>query len=134
LSPKISTSEATPIATVVRSVAESSSSQLRSFCHELAPSASVPVILGSSPMTTSMAAPKRKPVMTGLERNWLIQPMRNNRRTRNMRPDPMVIAATSATASSLPVAMPAETSAPAATAASAELGPVAICPESPKMA
>ena len=40
----------------------------------LSPSAEVPVSFGSSPMTTSTAAPARNPVTTALERNWAIQP------------------------------------------------------------
>ena len=40
----------------------------------LSPSEDVPVSFGSSPMTTSTAAPARKPVTTALERNWAIQP------------------------------------------------------------
>jgi hypothetical protein len=35
----------------------------------LSPSAEVPVIFGSSPITTSTAAPARNPVITAFERN-----------------------------------------------------------------
>ena len=40
----------------------------------LSPSEEVPVSFGSSPMTTSTAAPARNPVTTALERNCAIQP------------------------------------------------------------
>ena len=43
--------------------------------NELVPVTSVPVSLGSSPMTTSIAAPKRNPVTTARERNCAIQPI-----------------------------------------------------------
>ena len=49
-------------------------SQDHSSCQALSPLASVPVSLGSSPMTTSIAAPKRNPVTTARERNRAIQP------------------------------------------------------------
>ena len=47
----------------------------RSSWKEFDPVTSVPVSLGSSPMTTSMAAPNRKPVTTARDRNCAIQPI-----------------------------------------------------------
>jgi hypothetical protein len=91
----------------------------------LAPSVDVPVILGNSPMVTSMAAPNRKPVMTAFERKFEIQPIFNTAISKKSRPVIMVIAATSSTASS-PVTDERTTALPA-TAASALLGPVEIC-------
>ena len=81
--------------------------------------------LGSSPIVTSTAAPARKPVITALERNRAIQPSRNSAISRNSAPLTSVIAATScaACASSTWVA----STAPPATAANDELGPVEIC-------
>ena len=72
--------------------------------------------------------------MTAFDSNWEIQPNLKMARTRNMSPEPMVMAATIATASSDPFESPAARTAPAATAASAELGPVAICFEVPNSA
>ena len=89
------------------------------------PSASVPVILGSSPLTTSMAAPNRNPVITALDRNCDSQPILKTASSRKSTPAVSVTAATSWGASS--PASPEVSTALAATAASAELGPVAIC-------
>ena len=64
----------------------------------LSPSDDVPVSLGSSPITTSTAAPARKPVTTALERNCAIQPSLNTASNRNSTPVTSVIAATSCAA------------------------------------
>ena len=90
----------------------------------LSPSDEVPVSFGSSPMTTSIAAPARNPVTTAFERNWAIHPIRNRASSRNRTPVTSVIAATSCAACSPP--RPVSSTAPPATAASAELGPVEI--------
>ena len=62
--------------------------------------------LGSSPITTSTAAPARKPVITALERKRAIHPSRSSANTRYSSPEASVIAATSsaASASARPVA------------------------------
>ena len=70
--------------------------------HALSPSEDVPVSLGSSPMTTSTAAPARKPVTTAFERNWAIQPSLRTASSRNSTPVRSVIAATSCAACSPP--------------------------------
>ena len=90
------------------------------------PTTSVPVSLGSSPMTTSIAAPKRKPVTTARERNCAIQPILSTASSRNSTPDASVIPATN-DATSCSSTMPAASTALAATAASPELGPTEIC-------
>ena len=89
--------------------------------------------LGSSPITTSIAAPKRKPVTTARERNCAIQPILNTARSTNSTPDARVIPATNVAASCSPVILAANT-ALAATAARPELGPVEICRLVPKTA
>ncbi len=61
----------------------------------LSPSDEVPVSFGSSPMTTSTAAPARNPVTTAFERNCAIQPSFNAASRRNSSPVTSVIAATS---------------------------------------
>ena len=99
-------------------------SQDASSRHAFAPSADVPVSFGSSPMTTSIAAPARNPVTTAFERNRAIQPSRRSASARNSSPVTSAIAATSCAAWS--PAIPATTTAPPATAASDELGPVEI--------
>jgi len=100
--------------------------------HALVPSDDVPVSFGSSPITTSIAAPARKPVITAFERNCAIQPSLKTARTRKSRPVAMVIAATSCAASCPP--RPVTRTAPPATAASEELGPVEMCREVQKSA
>ena len=77
--------------------------------------------------TTSTAAPARKPVTTARERNRAIQPMRSSASRRNSAPVTSVIAATSSAASAPPT--PVNSTAPPATAASDELGPVEMCRE-----
>jgi hypothetical protein len=83
-------------------------------------------------MTTSIAAPKRKPVITGFDRNREINPILNTASTMKSAPAINVTAATSCGASS--AGNPVVTTAPAATAASAELGPVEICRDVPNNA
>ena len=90
----------------------------------LSPSPEVPVNLGSSPTTTSIAAPARNPVTTAFERNWAIHPIRKSARSSNRMPVTSVIAATSCAAS--PPVTPVTITAPPATVAKAELGPVEI--------
>jgi hypothetical protein len=58
------------------------------------PLTSVPVSFGSSPMTTSIAAPKRKPVTTARDRNCAIHPILNTARRRKRIPEARVIVAT----------------------------------------
>ena len=101
--------------------------------NEFEPLASVPVILGSSPITTSIAAPNRKPVTTACGRNRAAQPIRRTASRRNSSPETRVMPATYVATSVSPV-MPEATTAPAATAASPELGPIEICRQVPKTA
>src|SRR3954452_24194097 len=98
----------------------------------LSPSDDVPVSLGNSPITTSTAAPARKPVTTALERNCAIQPSLKTASNRNITPVTRVIAATSCAACAPP--RPVTSTAPPATAASDELGPVEICRDVQKSA
>ena len=121
-----------PTSTVVAWTSSSDDTHDASSRHALSPSADVPVSFGSSPMTTSTAAPARKPVTTALERNWAIHPIRNTASSRNSSPVASAIAATSWAASS--PASPATATAPPATAASDELGPVEMCREVQKSA
>ncbi len=78
--------------------------------------------LGSSPMTTSMAAPARNPVTTALDRKLANQPSFSTATRRNKAPVATAIAATN-WAASVPLS-PVTRTAPPATAASDELGPV----------
>ena len=89
------------------------------------PLAEVPVSLGNSPTTTSMAAPNKNPVITAFERNCEIQPIFRTARAMKSTPAAIVTAATSCGASSADTAVSA-TALPA-TAARAALGPVEIC-------
>ena len=45
--------------------------------------------LRSSPITTSIAAPNRKPVTTARDRNWAIQPILSTASRRNSTPTPV---------------------------------------------
>jgi hypothetical protein len=121
-----------PTRSVVPWVSPTVSIQLSNFCQLFSPDASVPVSFGSSPTTTSIAAPNRKPVITALDRNRETQPILRRASRTKKAPAINVIAATSAGASSS--GSPDVTTAPAATAASAELGPVEIWRDVPKMA
>ncbi len=130
--PTITANDTSPTRSVAPSVSLSPPNQSPNFRQAFSPLASVPVSLGSSPMTTSIAAPKRKPVMTAFDRKWEIQPILRRASTRKSRPVTRVIAATSSTASSS--ATEARATALPATAARAELGPVAICLQVPNSA
>ena len=72
------------------------------LAHAVSPEVDVPVSFGSSPMTTSTAAPARKPVTTARERNRAIQPRRSTASRRKSAPVTSVIAATSSAASTPP--------------------------------
>ena len=87
--------------------------------------------LGSSPMTTSIAAPARNPVTTARDRKLASQPSLRTATRRNRAPVAIAIAATSC-AASLPLD-PVTRTAPPATAASDELGPVEMCRDVQKM-
>ena len=50
------------------------------------PSCSVPVSLGSSPITTSIAAPKRNPVITGFDSSRDSHPIRRTAASRKSNP------------------------------------------------
>ena len=132
-SPKTTTSATTPTTTVAVLVSPSDPSQDRSSWNEFEPVTSVPVIFGSSPMTTSMAAPNRKPVTTARDRNCATHPILNTASRRKSRPEARVSPATNA-ATSPPLVSPAAATALAATAASPELGPMEICRQVPNTA
>jgi len=74
-SPKITASETAPTTIVATLVSPRDPIHERSSSIGFEPETLVPVSLGSSPMTTSIAAPKRNPVTTARERNWAIHPM-----------------------------------------------------------
>ena len=84
-------------------------------------------------MTTSIAAPKRKPVTTARDRNWAIQPILSTASRRYSRPEASVIPATNE-ATSCSLVRPVTKTALAATAASPELGPTESCRLVPKIA
>ena len=123
-SARITPRAASPTRSVVQSSASSESTQEDSSRQALSPSADVPVSFGSSPITTSTAAPARNPVITGLERNRAIHPIRSTASRRKRTPVRRVIAVTSSAAWS--PARPVISTAPPATAARDELGPVEI--------
>ena len=100
--------------------------------HAFTPSADVPVSFGSSPMTTSIAAPARNPTTTARERKRAIQPSFKTARSTKSPPVTSAIAATSS-AAWFPVS-PVTRTAPPATAASDELGPVEMCRDVQKSA
>ena len=133
LSPKTTISAATPTTTVTRLASPSVPNQDHSSWSGFEPVTFVPVSLGSSPITTSIAAPNRKPVTTARDRNCAIHPILSTARTRNSTPETRVIIATKDATSWTPV-IPATATALAATAASPELGPVEICRLVPKTA
>ena len=112
----------TPTSTVVQLTSPSDRIHDASSPHAVSPDVDVPVSFGSSPMTTSTAAPARKPVTTARERNRAIQPRRSTANRRKNAPVTSVMAATSSAACA--PATPAKSTAPPATAASDELGPV----------
>lgn len=121
-----------PTSSVVPWKESSEFHQLANSRQLFSPDASVPVVLGSSPTTTSIAAPNKKPVITALERNREIHPILSTDSARNRTPAIKVTAATSCGASS--AGSPVVTTALAATAAIAELGPVEIWRDVPKIA
>ena len=125
LKPNTTASEAAPTITVARSASPRVRNHEPSSRSGFVPETSVPVSFGSSPITTSMAAPNRKPVTTARERNCAIHPMRSSASRRYRAPETSVISATKAATSWVPV-MPATATALAATAANPELGPVEI--------
>ena len=84
-------------------------------------------------MTTSIAAPNRKPVTTARERNCAIHPILSTARSRNNAPEASVIIATKDATFWSPE-IPAAATALAATAAKPELGPVEICRLVPNIA
>ena len=114
-----------PTSSVVQWMSPSDPIHVASSRHALSPFEDVPVSFGSSPMTTSTAAPARKPVITAFERNCAIHPSRNTASRRNRSPVASVMAATNCATSCPP--RPVASIAPPATAASKELGPVEIC-------
>ena len=128
----ITPSEITATSTVVQWTSPSDDSQVANSRHALSPSEEVPVSFGNSPITTSTAAPARNPVTTALDRNREIHPIRNTASKRNNSPVASVIAATSCAACDPP--RPVASTAPPATAASDELGPVEMCREVQKSA
>ena len=99
-SPRITPSAVTPTSRVVQCVSPSEPSHDPSSRHALSPSADVPVSLGSSPMTTSTAAPARNPVTTAFDRKLAIHPIRRSASSRNSSPVASAIAATSCAACS----------------------------------
>ena len=111
----------------------SPSTQDRNSRQTLSPSASVPVSFESSPTVTSIAAPKRNPVITALERNSEIHPSLKIAISRKSTPATRATPATSGVASGPPTT-PAMITALPATADSDELGPVEICREVPNSA
>ncbi len=122
-----------PTANVSQSVSPRPRTQLTISRQLFAPSPLVPVSLGSSPMTTSMAAPNRKPVITALDSRRDSQPSFSTAAPTNSSPVNRVMATTSS-AVCCPRATPLITAALAAMAASAELGPVEICRDVPNTA
>ena len=93
----------------------------------------VPVSFGSSPTVTSIAAPKRNPVITAFDMNCEIQPIRRIDITRKTTPAARAIAATSAWPLPRSVTPDRMTALPA-TADSAALGPVESCRDVPNSA
>ena len=66
-SARMGASESTPTSSVVQWMSPSNPIHVASSRHALSPFEGVPVSFGSSPMTTSTAAPARKPVITAFE-------------------------------------------------------------------
>ena len=98
-SPRMTASETAPTSTVVQWTSSSEPSHDASSRHALSPSAAVPVSLGSSPMTTSTAAPARNPVTTAFERKLGDPAHPQSASSRNSTPVASAIAATSCAAS-----------------------------------
>ena len=131
-SPRMTASATSPTSSVVRLRSPRPRAHDANSCHAFTPSDEVPVSLGSSPITTSMAAPARKPVTTARDRKLASQPSLRTATSRNRAPVTIAIAATSCAASS--PASPVTRTAPPATAASDELGPVEMCRDVQKIA
>ena len=131
--PKTTARATPPTSTVVAFASPRVRSHEPSSWKELSPSLSVAVSLGSSPITTSMAAPNRNPVTTARERNCDSHPIRNTAIATNSRPLTSVIPATRV-ATSNPSERPVARTAPPATAASPELGPIEIWRQVPNSA
>ena len=94
-SPNTTTSATTPTTTVAGCVSPSVAEPRPQLLQRVgARRPSVPVSLGSSPMTTSIAAPNRKPVTTARDRNCAIQPIFSTASTRKSSPDASVMPAT----------------------------------------
>ena len=125
-------SASTPTTSVVLCSSSTEPSQSANLRQLFFPDASVPVSFGSSPTTTSIAAPNRNPVITGFDRNRETHPILKTASRMNSAPAISVTAATNWGASF--AGSPLVTTAPAATAASAELGPVEICRDVPNNA
>ena len=90
-----------PTSTVARWVSPSVPSQDHSSWNGFEPRDLGAGELRSSPMTTSIAAPNRKPVTTARDRNCAIQPILNTASSRNRTPETSVIPATNDATSSL---------------------------------
>ena len=73
-SARITARATTPTSSVAQWMSPSVRAHDPSSRQALSPSDEVPVSFGSSPMTTSTAAPARNPVTTAFERNCAIQP------------------------------------------------------------
>ena len=82
LSPNTTTSAAAPTATVTIWASPRVPIQDHSSWIGLEPVTFVPVSLGSSPITTSIAAPNRKPVTTARDRNCAIHPIFSTARSK----------------------------------------------------
>ena len=93
-SPKTTTSATPPTSTVARLASPSVPNHDHSSWSGFEPVTSVPVSLGSSPITTSIAAPNRKPVTTARDRNCAIHPILSTASSRNSTPEARVIIAT----------------------------------------
>ena len=132
LSPNTTASAAAPTTTVAGWMSPRVRNHDPSSRRGSNPVASVPVSFGSSPITTSIAAPNRNPVTTARERNWAIHPILEQREHQEERTGgkghegdergDVVGPGDPATATAL-----------AATAANPELGPVEICRLVPKI-
>ena len=102
LTPKTTASETRPTTRVATLVSPRVLTHERSSWSGFEPEALVPVSLGSSPITTSMAAPKRNPVTTARERNCATHPILKTASSRNKAPEARVIVATKEATSRCP--------------------------------
>ena len=131
-STRIVASDTPPTSSVVRCNSSRDEIQSANSRQTFFPDTSVPVSFGSSPTTTSIAAPNRKPVITAFDKNREIQPILKTASSTKSTPAISVTAATSCGASS--AGTPVVMTALAATAANAALGPVEICRDVPNRA